>query len=322
LELDTLEAVAVGGVTQWVRIRGTKASNPVLLLMQQGPGLPIINEARRLGRLLGLEDSFTVVYWDQRGTGLSAPPLRDSPDDELISPAQIVEDTVSLLELLGNRFDSKIFLAGFSFGATFAAQAALRRPNLVAALVATGMDIDIPFAENYTYDFVLHTARRRGNRRAIGQLEAIGPPPHLDVKQFATRAHWAANFGGVTVNADFDKLLRVMLGSLLRSPDYSAADIIRTLRGITATQAALLPQLANTNLIESMPRLNVPIVIAQGRRDQVAPAESAQRFYDSLSAPTKQLAWFENSAHTPQYDEPAKFRDLLLSVRASHLATP
>jgi len=113
-----------------------------------------------------------------------------------------------------------------------------------------------------------------------------------------------------------------MLGSLLRSPDYSAADIIRTLRGITATQAALLPQLASTNLVESMPRLNVPIVIAQGRRDQVAPAESAQRFYDSLSAPTKQLAWFENSAHTPQYDEPAKFRDLLLSVRASHLATP
>jgi pimeloyl-ACP methyl ester carboxylesterase len=321
LELDTLEAVSVGGVTQWVRIRGTDASNPVLLLMQQGPGLPIINEARRLSHLLRLEDSFTVVYWDQRGTGLSASPLRHSPDERPISPAQIVEDTVSLLELLRGRFHGKIFLAGFSFGATFAAQAALRRPDLVAALVATGMDIDIPFAENYTYDFVLNTARRRGNRRAIGQLEAIGPPPHVDVKKFATRARWAANFGGVTVDADFNKLLRVMLGSLLRSPDYSAADAIRTLRGITATQAALLPQLANIDLVGSMPRLDVPIVIAQGRRDQVAPPESAQRFYDSLSAPAKHLVWFENSAHTPQYDEPAKFRDVLLSVRASHLAT-
>jgi pimeloyl-ACP methyl ester carboxylesterase len=322
LELDTLEAVPIGGVTQWIRIRGTSASNPVLLLMQQGPGLPIINEARRLGRLLGLEDSFTVVYWDQRGTGLSAPPLRHSANDQPITPAQIVEDAVSLLELLHHRFDNKIFLAGFSFGATFAAQAALRRPDLVAALVATGMDIDMPFAENYTYDFVLRTARQRGNRRAIRQLEAIGPPPHLGVKHFATRARWAANFGGVTVNADFNKLLRVMLGTLLRSPDYSVAHVMRTLRGITATQAALLPLLASTNLVESMPRLDVPIVIAQGRRDQVAPAESAQRFYDSLSAPNKQLAWFDNSAHTPQYDEPAMFRDLLLSVRTAHLTTP
>ena len=63
-----------------------------------------------------------------------------------------------------------------------------------------------------------------------------------------------------------------------------------------------------------MPRLEVPIVLAQGRLDQVAPAELTQRFHDSLSAPAKRLVWFEKSAHTPQYDEPAKFRDLLLGV--------
>src|SRR5262249_24095811 len=213
--------------------------------MQQGPGLPIINEARRLGRLLGLEDSFTVVYWDQRGTGLSASPLRDSPNHEPINAAQIVEDTVSLLELLCNRFDSKIFIAGFSFRATCAAEAALRRPNLVAALVATGMDIDMPFAENYTYDFVLHTARQRGNRRAIRQLEAIGPPPHLDVKQFATRARWAANFGGVASGASFTSVLRDLLGSLSRSPDYSVTEVISTVRGISATHFALPPKLTS-----------------------------------------------------------------------------
>jgi pimeloyl-ACP methyl ester carboxylesterase len=320
LEIDTLDAVQIGGVTQWIRIRGRKASNPALLLMQQGPGLPIINEARRFGRLLGLEDIFNVVYWDQRGTGLSAQGLRSNADDLAASADQAVEDTVSMLELLCNRFDGKVFLAGFSFGATVAAQAAVRRPDHVAALVATSIDVDIPFAENYTYDFVLRSARQQGNRRAMRQLEAIGPPPHLDVRQFATQARWAANFGGVTVNADFGRLLRSMLVSLLRSPDYSPADVIRAVRGITATQAALLPELASTKLIDSVPRLDVPIVIAQGRLDQVAPGESAQRFYECLTAPSKELVWFEKSAHTPQYDEPAKFRDLLVSVRSNHLA--
>jgi pimeloyl-ACP methyl ester carboxylesterase len=319
MKTGTLESVQLGGVTQWIRTRTVDTSNPVLLLMQQGPGLPIINEVRRFERLLRLEDAFTVVYWDQRGTGLSARPLRNRPDAFDISPRHMVDDAVSLLELLHDRFGGKTLIAGFSFGATFAAQAAVRRPDLVAALVATGMDIDIPMAETHAYDFALSTARQRGNRRAIRQLEAIGPPPHLDVKPFTTRARWVANFGGVASGASFASVLRDLMASLVRSPDYSATDIIRAIRGISASQAALLPELAATDLVTTMPRLEVPIVLAQGRLDQVAPGDAAQRFHDSLTAPSKQLVWFEKSAHTPHLEEPAKFRSLLMNVRASHL---
>src|SRR5262249_17441144 len=162
-----------GGLTQWIRVRATNAANPVLLLMQQGPGLPIINEVRIFERLLGLEKDFTVVYWDQRGTGRSAPPLRTRrstppPSGKAagpfeISPARTIDDTIGLLELLRDRFGHPAFVAGFSFGATFTAEAAVRRPDLVTALVAAGMDIDVPAAERHMYDFVLRTARERGN---------------------------------------------------------------------------------------------------------------------------------------------------------------
>jgi pimeloyl-ACP methyl ester carboxylesterase len=318
MEIDTLQGVQLGGITQWIRVRGVDASNPVLLLMQQGPGVPIINDAPRLEHLLGLEKAFTVVYWDQRGTGLSSPPLRTSRFE--ISVARMVDDTVTLLELLRDRFGGKTFVTGFSFGATFAAYAAVRRPDLVAALVATGMDIDISAAEENAYAFALDAARRHGNRRGIRQLEAIGPPPHTTVKQFTTRARWVANFGGLATNANLNSVLWSLLVSLVRSPDYSTSDVIRTLRGMRASQAALLPQLATTDLVRTVPRLDVPLVMAQGRLDQVAPAEAAQRFHDSLTAPSKQLVWFESSAHTPHLEESAKFRDLLMNVRTSWLA--
>jgi pimeloyl-ACP methyl ester carboxylesterase len=320
MKLDMLETCQLGGVTQRIRIRTADTDNPVLLLMQQGPGLPIINEVRRFERLLRLEDAFTVVYWDQRGTGLSALPLRKRSKEFEISPRHMIDDTVELLELLRDRFGGKTFVAGFSFGATYAAQAAVRRPDLVAALVATGMDIDIPVAEAHTYDFALTTARQRGSRRAVRQLEAIGPPPHLEVRKFTTRARWAANFGGVQRGASFMTVGRDLMTSLVRSRDYSVTDIIRTVRGISTSQAALLPQLADTDLVATMPKLEVPIVIAQGRLDQVAPGAAAQRFHDLLAAPSKELVWFENSAHTPQLDEPGKFRSLLMDVKARHLA--
>jgi pimeloyl-ACP methyl ester carboxylesterase len=317
--IDALEPVQLGGITQYIRIRGTSVANPVLLLMQQGPGLPIINETRTYARLLGLEKDFTVIYWDQRGTGLSSFPLGGQGRFE-ITPELMVADTVELLELLRGRYGRKTLIAGFSFGATYAAQAAVLRPDLVAGIVATGMDIDVPLAEKHAYDWALATARQRGNRRAAGQLEKIGPPPHLDAKQFTTRARWIANFGGVTAGVTWNSQARTLAASLLRSPDYSPAAALRTIRGITSSQAALLPLLASTDLVTTLPALEVPIILAQGRLDQVAPGAATQKFHDTLTAPSKQLIWFEHSAHTPQYDEPAKFRDVLLTLRAGDLA--
>ena len=312
-----LESVQAGDSTQWIRVRGADTSNPVLLLIQQGPGLPMINEARRFERLLGLEEAFTVVYWDQRGCGRS---LRGRGDRNDISLERMVSDTVSLLELLRDRFGGKTYVAGFSLGATVGALAAAQRPDLVATLVAAGMDVDGAAAGSAAYEFALGTARRRRKRRATRQLEAIGPPPHLSSKQFGTRVRWATNFGGVATNESYATLVRGLLTSLVRSPDYSAGDVIRTVRGINATQAALLPELAGMDLVRTLPRLDVPIVMVQGRLDQVAPGEAAQRYADSLKAPSKQLVWFENSAHTPHLEEPDKFRDLLMNVRAGHLA--
>jgi pimeloyl-ACP methyl ester carboxylesterase len=232
----------------------------------------------------------------------------------------MVDDTVQLLELLRARFGGKTLVTGFSFGATFAAYAAVRRPELVAALVAAAMDIDVPMAENNAYAFALDAARQRGHRRAIRQLEAIGPPPHTTMRQFTTRARWVASFGGLTTSGNLNSMLRELTVSLARSPDYSPAAVIRTLLGVRASQAALLPQLAATDLVRAVPRLDVPLVLAQGRLDQVAPGEATQRFHDSLTAPSKQLVWFESSAHTPHLEEPARFRDLLMNVRASQLA--
>jgi pimeloyl-ACP methyl ester carboxylesterase len=318
MKIDTLEAVQLGDTTQWIRTRSTDASNPVLLLIQQGPGLPMLNEVSRFDRLLGLEEDFTVVYWDQRGCGRS---LRRRQDRTDTSTQRLVADTVSLLELLHDRFGKKTDVAGFSFGATIGAFAAAQRPDLVATLIAVGMDIDGAAAGNAAYDFALKVAGERGKRRATRQLEAIGPPPHLAGKQFATRVRWATTFGGVSTTETYGSLVRGLLTSLIRSSDYSTADVVRTLRGVTKTQAALLPELAGMDLTRDLPRIDVPVVMAQGRLDHVAPGDAAQQYFDALTAPSKQLVWFENSAHTPQLEEPERFRDLLMAARVSQLAT-
>lgn len=56
----------LGGLDQWTMIRGESLANPPLILLHGGPGL----SETRFFRLFNapLEKSFTVVYWDQRGS--------------------------------------------------------------------------------------------------------------------------------------------------------------------------------------------------------------------------------------------------------------
>jgi pimeloyl-ACP methyl ester carboxylesterase len=314
MEIDRREPVQLGGSTQWIRIRAANARNPLLLLVQQGPGLPMMNEVRTFERLLALENDFTVVYWDQRGCGRS---LRSADTARDLSIATMVSDTEQLLAILCERFDTPAVVAGFSMGAAIAAQAAARRPDLVATLVTVSMDIDGAAAGKNAYEFALAAAQAKGKHKAVRQLTAIGPAPHPEPAGFAARVRWAADFGGVRTGHTYNSMARGLLTSLLRSPDYSLADALRAIRGITATQAALLPELESLDLTDTLPALDCPIVMVQGRHDQVAPGSAAERYAESLKAPSKQFTWFEHSAHLPHLEEPERFREVLAKVRLS-----
>ena len=77
----------------------------------------------------------------------------------------------------------------------------------------------------------------------------------------------------------------------------------------------MLPELEALDLTDTLPRLDCPVVMVQGRHDQVAPASAAERYAEVLTAPSKQFVWFEHSAHMPQLDEPGRFREVLAKVR-------
>jgi proline iminopeptidase len=312
--IDRLESIRLGGTKQWIRIRGKDATNPVLLLIQQGPGLPMLNEAADDDKLWHLENDFIVVYWDQRACGKS---FSSAIPPQSMTVEQLIADTSELIQALTQRFQvAQLYVAGFSFGGTIAALTAARHPELVRAVVCVDLDVQSDVADRVAYDFALEQATRLGNKRAMQELQRIGPPPHLESRSFGTRAKWVTTFGGVNRHATYTGLVLKLLRQLVVSRDYTLLDIIGTLRGMRFVQDHLLPDLANLNLFEMLPQLDVPVCLLQGRHDYVAPSSIAELFYQTLRAPKgKQLIWFEESAHMPQYEEPGKFREILLTIK-------
>jgi len=303
--IDSLEAFELGGPRQWGLIRGQSRIAPVLLMVQAGPGLPMIHEADAHQRQLGLEQHFRVVYWDQPGTGKSFVPRANGS----LTVASMVAGFRSMIRATCERLRvSSLHLVGFSFGASLALLAAAEEPERVRSLTCVGVDVDLLEAERFAYAFARGQAERRGHRRAQRALSAIGEPPH-DVRQFSTRVKWVANFGGVHRSKTFGGLLRTTVARLWRSPHYSLPEMVRALRALEATPARVLPALRGFNLLAHELRVPAPLAVFQGRHDIAAPPALSADLAARLGA---RLVWFERSAHMPHEEEPGRFREELL----------
>lgn len=136
----------------------------------------------------------------------------------------------------------------------------------------------------------------------------------MTAREFAVRVRWVSAFGGVRRGGGYATLARTLLSDLLRSPDYSPRDVVRTLRGMAGTQDALLPELETVDLVRDVPRIAVPVGVAHGRHDRVASGDASERFVHALDAPRKRLAWFAESAHLLQFEEPGRLRSLILET--------
>lgn len=314
--MNELLKLTIGGVEQWVLLRGrpTSRPNPLLLVVQAGPGLPLINEAGVFQRTLRLEDDFVVAYWDQRACGKS---FGNHLSPQSMTLEQLVEDTAEVLQALTRHVGARVAnLLGFSQGGAVAALTAGRYPELVRSLVTVGMDIDYAAAEEDAYAFAMQRARDLGHSRALRELAAIGPPPHADLKRFGVRVKWLADFGGVHRRETYNSLFAKTLWRLLVAPQYSPREIVGALRGIQFSRRYLLPSLAGIDLRHQLPRLDVPTFMVQGRHDHAAPESVAACYADLLVAPAgKWLIWFEDSAHMPHLEEPRRFREVLLEMK-------
>lgn len=302
--IASLEPVQLGGVEQWLLLRGRSIHNPLLLFLSGGPGSSEMAWVRHFNA--PLEDHFLVVQWDQRGAAKSYSALKD-PDGLTVD--QFVSDASELLELLTTRFSQqKVFVVGHSWGSILGVLLAQRRPERIHAYVGTGQQVN--FLENDTLCHLraYELAMRYADHKALARLARIGPPPYTGpdmVQRYMTLFSLASRHAGRR------GLMTELVSSMLTAPEYSLRDKLHYFMGMKETFLRVYPQLAGLDLEAQVPRLEVPVWFLLGREDFVTPSEIAVRYFDKLEAPRKTLLWFEHSGHSPPFEEPGRFNAIL-----------
>ena len=301
--------VDINGVKQGMFIKGTSRSNPALLWVHGGPGMP---DYFLTGRYpTGLEDLFTIVWWDQRGAGLSYSP--GIPPDTM-NVEQFIADTLAVTDYLRERFQQdKIYLLGHSWGSFIAIQAAARAPERYCAYIGMAQLVHQLESEKLAYDYLLAEYRRRGDAGMVRDLEkapvgmAEGTPDrYLKVRDKAMHRL------GVGTTHDMKSVITGIFLASWRFHGYTISEKINLWRGRAFSGSfGLWDQFIRVDLRQVVPRLDLPAYFLHGAHDYTCSYSLALDYFEKLGAPVKGFYRFDNSAHSPIFEQPALAKHIL-----------
>jgi pimeloyl-ACP methyl ester carboxylesterase len=320
--IDEGSFVPIGGVAQWVTIRGRDRRNPVVLVLHGGPGGPMVGQALPL---LEWERHFVVAHWHQPGSGRTFG-AAGRTIDAAATLESVARDGVLVAEYLAKRLDARrIVVVGWSWGSALGIHMIKSRPGLFAAFFGTGQVVDMREGESVAYARVLRKARQRGDADAIRDLQRIGPPPYQSLAELGTQRKRAAAYEGYASTAS-------LLAAELLAPRTSLRDVYDLAAGLIRSQNHFFGRSMDRPFVEiDLRRLGrrfeVPVFVVQGLEDDYTPPEVSRSYLDWIDAPAKEFVGLHGAGHFALVSRASEFLAIMkerlrgLDMPAANAAT-
>jgi pimeloyl-ACP methyl ester carboxylesterase len=297
--------ITIGGVEQWISIRGEDRHNPVLLFVHGGPAssYSIFSPLIR-----AWEKHFTIVQWDQRGAGKTYSKNSEAGIGAITFDI-LVRDGIEVAQyLLQFLQQDKLILVGSSVGSIIGTQMAKRRPDLFHAYVGTDQNVNID-GHKLSYQLNLEGLRTAGCTKGIKLFEQIGADPsRWSLEDFDRKNRWMVK----VVTPAPNMIMDLVLPSMLASPNHTIRDIFAYFKGMNYSLEQLYSELIAFDARKIGMQYELPYFIFQGDTDLVTPLETAQHFFEDVEAPYKQFAIIANAGHLACFARPEAFLEMLV----------
>jgi len=301
----------IGGLDQWVYVRGMDKSNPIIVFVHGGPASPMAPVSWTFQR--PLEEYFTMVHYDQRAAGKTLRANDTTGLGKTIHIQNYVDDAIALVEVIRKKYDKKkVILMGHSWGTIVAMHAALQRPDLFYAYVGIGQNINTIDNEEVSFEFGLQKAREMKNDEAIKELESIAPYPGnqpVTRERIIIARKWPQYYGGL---AAYRNTFGYYFRAPRLSPLYEPEDISSIDEGSMFTLWRIMPEFLKVDF-KNITEFPIPVFMFMGRHDYTTPSEPTAAWLEKVKAPMKKGIWFENSSHLLPMEEPGKMLVTLLT---------
>ncbi len=297
--------IPIGGVQQGMIIKSKNTNNPVLLYLHGG--IPDFFLTQKYPT--GFEEYFTVVWWEQRGSGLSY--NKNIPAASL-SLDQMISDTKELTNYLRARFKKeKIYLMGRSGGTFIGMHVAANAPELYHAYIGIGQMSNQLQSERESYELMLKLYRDQNNTKMIRKLEASPVADIIPIEYLQLR-DGAMHSLGIGTTHDMHSVVSGMFIPSLTCRSYTLKEKINLWR--SKAQSGVHPlwnKMITTDLRQDLSEIKIPVYFFHGIYDHTVSYSLARNYYEMLHAPVKGFYTFEHSAHSPHFEEPSLVRKII-----------
>lgn len=306
-----LRAIEIGGMEQWVMVRGEDHSNPVLLWLHGGPGAAQMPVHRAFNK--ELEEKFVVVHWDQRGAGKSN---HRGFSEASMTLDRFIEDVREITQYLKEHFDQeRIFLLGHSWGTQIGILAVQRYPNDYHAYISVAQVVHPQRAEEISYKWLKSQVDEHGSRRQKRKFNKLGQPLYDEHDRYVTFAKMKDSFGG-SMDVSMGRLAWISFGA----KEYTIGDYVKWLRGANRGSGPMWEESRDFNLFRDIPYLEVPVWFIVGSNDYNTPVVLVQEYCEFVDAPQgKELIIMEGTSHAPFLGDPAKFNKEVVRIKTEVL---
>lgn len=276
----------VGGIEQWVTVRGDDARKPVLLLVHGGPGdvqSPFVTT------YAPYEKDFVLVQWDQRGAGRTFAKNGAAG----VTLAKQVSDGIELAQQLRARFPKqKLIVMGHSWGSVISTGMVQQRPDLFDTYVGTGQVAAWADTVQFQFEYLKRRFREKNEAEALARLEAIGKPDPKNVAQYFGFSRPLRQNLGLPDTQWFAQMKQTGMANGVTEADIKAAS-----DGQSASGTALIQSIFATDLPATATDFRMPYYIIQGRDDYSAPTPLVEAYFAKVSAPKKKMVVLEAAGH-------------------------
>lgn len=294
--IDEEKYVQLNGIEHWITIKGDRCDNPVILFLHGGPSNPMSPYADAIYG--SWKKDFTLVQWDQRGSGKTFIRNPSTAESEL-SIAQMADDGIAVTEYLRQQLHKdKVILMGSSWGSALGMQIVKTRPDLFIAYLGTAQIVSQVANQTASYTTTLAKARTAGDPTMIKSLEEIGSPPWINPRHFgvlrratkvleakssiAAPKHWwipASSYQMEEFEAQYEaaeEYAFLQFVGFKNNGMYSKIDF--PAMGLTFT---------------------IPMFFVQGEEDLVTVPEVSKAYFERIQAPKKGYFMVPKAGHNP-----------------------
>lgn len=296
--------VSIGGIEQWITIKGNDISKPIILFIHGGPGSTMSHYENTMYK--AWEKNFILVNWDQRGAGRTYG--RNAPEEineeyyieNPLTVEQMTKDGIELTKYILDYLDKqKVIIVGTSWGSILSMQMILDSPALFDFYVGHAQFVNFSKNIKYAYTKVYELAKSQEDKISLEKLDKLEAPPYDNARSYGQLLRVVKNYERKNSIPAPDTWWKIA-SQYDNQKDYKDrydGDDYSFINFVGHKKLAIKSMVSNIDFDNDGLVIKIPIYLIQGEQDILTSKKINKPYFDKIKAPKKEYYVLPDAAH-------------------------